>query len=206
MVYRQPYYNMSANEHKKEHIPQMHAISYLYDNRSNEVCFLPNGFWMFRYSYPGCTLWEHDIEILNVKRINVVKAIYMVRCLSKVKDTIHMTYKQLCEAYNALDPSIKHSIIKHDILLLAHDVFLEYRGEVPYSDDDFETTDYYFVPYTDGDEEVPIVDCYGDIDSYGYDFFDEDEEDLDIDDYNGVVKDDCYCYGHDDDEEDEDTK
>lgn len=29
---------------------------------------------------------------------------------------------------------------------------------------------------------------------------------LDIEDYNGVVKDDCYCYGHDDDEEDEDTK
>lgn len=32
---------------------------------------------------------------------------------------------------------------------------------------DIETTDYYFVPYTDGDEDVPIVDCYGDIDSYG---------------------------------------
>ena len=29
---------------------------------------------------------------------------------------------------------------------------------------------------------------------------------LDIEDYNVVVKDDCYCYGHDDDEEDEDTK
>lgn len=122
---------------KKVCTPQIHAISCLYDKESNEVCFYPNGLWMFRYSYPSCTLWEDDIEILNVKRINVIKAIYMVRCLSRVKDTIHMTYKQLCEAYNTLNSTIKHSILN------------------------------YFVPYTDGDEDVPIVDCYGDIDSYG---------------------------------------
>ena len=141
---------------KKVCTPQIHAISYLYDKESNEVCFYPNGLWMFRYSYPSCTLWEDDIEILNVKRINVIKAIYMVRCLSRVKDTIHMTYKQLCEAYNTLDSTIKHSILKNNIILLTHDVSLEYRGKVPYSDEDFETTDYYFVPYTDGDEDVPF--------------------------------------------------
>lgn len=184
---------------------ELRVINFMYDKNDENVAFHCNGWWMFRYSYPGCTLWEYNIEILNVKRTNVVKAMYMVRCLSKVKDSIYMSYKQLCEEYKALDPSIKESVIKHDVLLLSHDAYLEYRGNVPYDDDDFETTDYYFIPYTDDDDSKALTnetDCYGDVDSYGDD--EEDDDDLDLNDYYGIEDDYDYDYDYEDDDEDDD--
>lgn len=124
------------------------TINFLIDNNTNKVCFYGDGWWIFRLEKTTCCLsLGSDIEITDITSENVIKAIYMVRCLNQVRDTILLSYYGLCAEFESLDKAIKDRVNKdEDVIVLAHDAFLEYKGEIPFDDEDFEDTDYYLVP------------------------------------------------------------
>ena len=92
-------------------------------------------------------LSSYNIEVTDITAENVLEAIYMVRCLNQVRDEIYLSYYELCAEFELLDKTIKDKVNKdEDVLILAYDAFLEYKGEIPFDDEDFEDYDYYMIP------------------------------------------------------------
>ena len=122
-------------------------INFFFDNSVNRACFYSNDWWIFSLEKTTCCLSSYNIEVTDITAENVLEAIYMVRCLNQVRDGIYLSYYELCAEFELLDKTIKDKVNKdEDVLILAHDAFLEYKGESPFDDEDFEDYDYYMIP------------------------------------------------------------
>lgn len=122
-------------------------INFFFDNSVNRACFYSNDWWIFSLEKTTCCLSSYNIEVTDITAENVLEAIYMVRCLNQVRDGIYLSYYELCAEFELLDKTIKDKVNKdEDVLILAHDAFLEYKGEIPFDDEDFEDYDYYMIP------------------------------------------------------------
>lgn len=123
------------------------VLNFFIDKETNKVCFYGNGWCIFTLDKTrSCLSVGYEVAITDVTNKNVTEAIYMIRCLNKVRNTILMSYKELSEKFESLDNEIKDSVKKNeDIIILAHDTFLEYKGNIPFDDEDFEDADYFII-------------------------------------------------------------